>query len=316
LESLAKIRYYSDVLFVVALFLQGGFQETMLKAGIFIDAENVMRTGGWGLRYDTLLGFVRAQNAHIIRANTYLAMDHEREALDMDFRRKKDLYRSNLRQMGYKVVLKPVRRYRDSDGTLVTKANADLELAVDAIMQARVLDYIVLLSGDGDFTRLVAACQDLGCRVDVIGLHFCSRELRETADHFVSGFLIPDLLPIPEGRVRGQLTAVNEEKYFGWLSVYQSLNLDDIDREIFIHGNDLEGGRMPNERFAALREQHAIIDFELVEDEKGRRAVNAVVLRPDENGGSPGRTDDEPNVDSDPVLSDNDEIKGDSSYED
>ena len=288
----------------------------MLKAGIFIDAENVMRTGGWGLRYDTLQEFVRAQNAHIIRANTYLALDNEREALDLDFRRKKDLYRSNLRQMGYKVVLKPVRRYRDSEGTLVTKANADLELAVDAIMQARVLDYIVLLSGDGDFTRLVTACQDLGCRVDVIGLHFCSRELRETADHFVSGFLIPDLLPVPEGRVRGQLTAVNEEKYFGWLSVYQSLNLDDIDREIFIHGNDLDGGRMPNERFASLREQQAIIDFELLEDEKGRRAVNAVVLRPDENGGASSRSDDDPDTDNGSLFSDHEQTEGDSSYED
>ncbi len=287
----------------------------MLKTGIFIDAENVMRTGGWGLRYDTLLDFVRAQDAYIIRANTYLAFDGEREATDMDFRRKKDLYRSNLRQMGYKVILKPVRRYRDADGILVTKANADLELAVDAIMQARVLEYIVLLSGDGDFTRLVAACQDLGCRVDVIGLHYCSRELRETADHFISGFTIPDLIPVPEGRHRGLLTAVNEEKYFGWLSVFRSLRLDDIDREIFIHGNDLEGGRISNERFAALRDQHAIIDFELVEDEKGRRAVNACVLRPDENGWST-RCEDDLQPPIAPPQTTDELIQGDDNHED
>jgi uncharacterized LabA/DUF88 family protein/cold shock CspA family protein len=287
----------------------------MLKTGIFIDAENVMRTGGWGMRYDTLLEFVRAQDAHIIRANTYLAFDIEREVTDLDFRRKKDLYRSNLRQMGYKVILKPVRRYKDADGILVTKANADLELAVDAIMQARVLDYIVLLSGDGDFTRLVAACQDLGCRVDVIGLHFCSRELREAADHFISGFLIPDLIPVQEHRTRGLLTAVNEEKYFGWLSVYRSLNLDDIDREIFIHGNDLEGGRISNERFAALRDQQAIIDFEMVEDERGRRAVNAVVLRPEENGW-PARHDDEPNTAQSQPVQNDEHLKGDSNHED
>ncbi|MBN1878554.1 NYN domain-containing protein [bacterium] len=287
----------------------------MLKAGIFVDAENVMRTGGWGLRYDTLQEFVRAQNAHIIRANTYLAQDNEREALDVEFRRKKDLYRSNLRQMGYKVVLKPVRRYRDSEGVLVTKANADLELAVDAIMQARELDYIVLLSGDGDFTRLVTACQDLGCRVDVIGLHYCSRELREAADHFVSGFLIPELLPVPDGRSRGLLTAVNEEKYFGWLSIFRSLKLDDIDREIFIHGNDLEGGRMTNERFAILREQQAIIDFQLVEDERGRRAVNAVVLRPEESTWPVKREGEEAENTAEPPIID-ERIKGDTNYED
>jgi len=255
----------------------------MLKAGIFIDAENVMRTGGWGLRYDTLKLFVKAQNANILRANTYMAFDREREDIDPDFRRKKIIYRSNLRQLGYKVVLKEVRRYRDVDGTLVTKANADLELAVDALLQARNLDYIILLSGDGDFTRLITAIQGMGCRVDVLGLHYCSRSLKEAADHYISGFLIPELIPVQEGRMRGILTAVNEDKYFGWMSVYRSLQLDDIDREIFIHGNDLEGGRLSNERFSELRNQQAIIDFELMSDGKGRKAVNANILRPDES---------------------------------
>ena len=254
----------------------------MLKAGIFIDAENVMRTGGWGLRYDTLKEFIKAQGAYIVRANTYMALDREREAADADFRRKKALYRSNLRQLGYKVVLKRVRRYRDTDGTVITKANADLELAIDALLQARNLDYIILFSGDGDFVRMVTAAQNMGCRVDVIGLHFCSRELRETADNFISGFMIPELIPAPEGRQRGILTAVNEDKYFGWISIYKSLDLDDVDREIFIHGNDLELGRLTNERFSEIRDQQAVIDFDLVVDERGRRAINAYVLKPDE----------------------------------
>ncbi len=273
----------------------------MLKAGIFIDGENVMRTGGWGMRYDTLKEFVKTQGAHILRANLYIAQDHEREAMDIEFRRKKELFRANLRQFGYKVVLKPVRRYRDSDGLLVTKANADLELAVDALLQGQNLDYIVLLSGDGDFTRLLTACQGMGCRVDVIGLHYCSRELRETADHFISGFMIPDLIPVQEGRYRGILTAVNEEKYFGWLSIFRSLNLDDIDREIFIHGNDLEEGRLSNERFSILRNQQAIIDFELQEDERGRRAVNAFILRPDE---SPPKSEESAPFKEDPKAED------------
>ncbi len=263
----------------------------MLKAGIFIDAENVMRTGGWGLRYDTLKQFVKAQGSYILRANTYMAFDTDRESVDVEFRRKKQLYRSNLRQLGYKVILKHVRRFQDSDGTLVTKANADLELAVDALLQAHYLDYVVLLSGDGDFTRLVSALQGMGCRVDVIGLHYCSRELKEAADHYVPGFLIPDLIPISPGRRRGILTAVNEEKYFGWLTIYRSLHLDDIDREIFIHGNDLETGRLSNERFSELRDHQSIIEFDLVEDERGKRAVNACLIKPDETC-LPTRRDD------------------------
>ena len=255
----------------------------MIKAGIFIDAENVMRTGGWGLRYDALKEFVKEQGAIIVRANTYIAVYVERESMDIEFRKKKELYRANLRQLGYKVNLKQVRRFRDSDGTIITKANADLELAVDALLQARNLDYVVLLSGDGDFVSLVSALQTMGCRVDIVGLHYCSRDLKEVADHFISGFLIPDLIPCHVGRYRGILTAVNEEKYFGWLTMLRSLNLDDIDSEIFLHGNDLEGGRFSNEKFSTLRNQQAIIDFELEVDERGRRAVNASILRPDDS---------------------------------
>jgi uncharacterized LabA/DUF88 family protein len=254
----------------------------MVKAGIFIDAENVMRTGGWGMRYDTLKEFVTAQGAQIVRANTYMALDKERESVDLDFRRKKLLYRSNLRQLGYKLVLKEVRRFKDTDGTVITKANADLELAIDALLQAQNLDYIILVSGDGDFVRLVTAIQNMGCRVDVVGLHYCSRDLREAADYFISGFLIPDLIPAPEGRKRGILTAVNEDKYFGWITVFRSLHLDDVDREIFIHGKDLEQGRLPNERFSELRDQQAVVEFDLIIDDRGRRAVNACILRPDD----------------------------------
>jgi len=39
------------------------------------------------------------------------------------------------------------------------KANADLELAVDALLQAENLDYVLLETGDGDFMRLVRALQ-------------------------------------------------------------------------------------------------------------------------------------------------------------
>ncbi len=280
-----KNRWTTEVLVSIiniVLFWNGEGNDIMMKAGIFIDAENVMRTGGWGLRYRVLKSFVKAQGALIVRANTYMALDKKREFSDPEYRRKKLFYRSNLRKLGYKLILKEVRRFRDIDGTIITKANADLELAIDAVLQARNLDYVVLLSGDGDFVRLVTAIQNMGCRVDVIGLHFCSRALKEAADHFVSGFLIPDLIPAPEGRRRGILTSVNEDKYFGWITAFRSLDMDDMDSEIFIHGNDLENGRFPNDRLSEFREQQTIIEFDLIEDGRGRRAVDAIILTPDD----------------------------------
>src|SRR5437879_3732231 len=128
----------------------------MLKSGIFVDAENVMRCGGWGMRYDVLKQFVEGQKGTVVRANAYVAMDAEREARDPDYARKKEAYRSSLRGCGFRLVLKRVKRYRNEDGEIVMKANADVELAIDALQQARNLDYVLLLSGDGDFVRLVS----------------------------------------------------------------------------------------------------------------------------------------------------------------
>lgn len=251
----------------------------MLKAGIFVDAENVMRCGGWGMRYDVLKGFVAAQGASVVRANAYMAVDAEREAAEVDYYRKKEAYRASLRGCGFKLVLKPVKRYRNEDGETVTKANSDLDLAIDALLQARNLDYLLLLSGDGDFVRLVIALQDRGCRVDVLAFHHASRELREAADNFCSGFLVPGLVPLDDGRLRGYLHTVNEEKYFGWLTVMSGLGVADLAQDIFCHGNDLEGGSLSNRQFAELKGSHNVIEFSISEEQKGRRAVRATRLR-------------------------------------
>ena len=47
------------------------------------------------------------------------------------------------------------------------KGNMDIELTVDAMRMADVVDHIVLFTGDGDFRALVAALQLKGKRVSV-----------------------------------------------------------------------------------------------------------------------------------------------------
>jgi hypothetical protein len=54
----------------------------MLKAGIFLDLENLSRTGSRGCRYGVIRKLVEAQRAMILRANTYLAIDVAREGAD------------------------------------------------------------------------------------------------------------------------------------------------------------------------------------------------------------------------------------------
>ena len=195
----------------------------MLKTGIYVDAENVRLCGGYGMRYDVLVELANTGNSVLLRANSYLAEDRSRTTEDDEYRLKLYHYHDIVRQCGFKVIKKYVKHFVDEDGVVTTKANADMDLAIDALQQARNLDRIILLTGDGDFIRLVIALQNMGCRVEVIGFNNVSKELKEAADSYISGFLIPGLLPVPSevnGRQRGTPANYNQDRGFGFLRYY------------------------------------------------------------------------------------------------
>lgn len=257
----------------------------MLKAGIFLDVENLTRNGGYGMRFRAVKELVEAQGGTVLRANAYMARDVEREDSDEEYRRKKKGYRDRVRREGFHLVLKEVRRYRDSEGEMVTKANADLDLAVDALLQAENLDYVLLGTGDGDFLRLVRALQNRGKRVDLLSFSNTSSRLRRDVDYHFSGYLMPGLLPDdPEedGDVRrGVMHAVNEEKGFGFLTVRTGLGVDDVRDDVFLHITDYRdryGQPVDNDAFAALKEDRVIVRFRLQEQDDDR--VKAVAARP------------------------------------
>ncbi len=215
----------------------------MLKTGIYVDAENIRMCGGYGMRYDVLVDLVNEKNSSLLRANCYLAEDRERTQADMEYRQKVYSYHNVLRQCGFKVIKKYVRRYHDEEGNITTKANADMDLAIDALLQSRNLDRIILLTGDSDFIRLVIALQNMGCRVEVIGFHNVSNELREVADSFMSGFLIPGLMPfnIPANAdqhdewQRGTVANFNMDRGFGFFRYYRFVE-DGLEPEtVFFH---------------------------------------------------------------------------------
>ncbi|MCA9784185.1 MAG: NYN domain-containing protein [Calditrichaeota bacterium] len=256
----------------------------MLKAGIYLDIENLVRNGGRGMRFHVIRDLVEAQGATVLRACAYLAVDKEREQRDMEYRRKGEDYRNVLRRQGYHVMQKEVRRFRDEEGNLAVKANADLDMAVDALLQSDNLDYLLLGTGDGDFLRLVQALQNRGRRVDALSFSNTSHLLRQQVDTFFPGYLVHGLLPhTTEGppRLRGVLHAVNEEKGYGFITLRTGLGHADFRDDIFCHITDLRLGEMPvsNEEFSRLRERSLIIEFELQELPEGKvKAVNGRVL--------------------------------------
>lgn len=216
----------------------------MLKTGIYIDAENIRLCGGYGMRYEVLVDLANSGNSTMLRANSYVVEDRQRTELDPEYRQKLYRYHDILRQYGFKLIKKYVKKFKDSDGVVTTKANADMDLAIDAILQARNLDRIILLTGDGDFVRLVTALQNRGCRVEVIGFHNVSTELREAADLYISGFLVPHLLPISstddDNWYRGTAFNYNPGKGFGFMR-YHRLSPEGLTSEtVFFHRSKTE----------------------------------------------------------------------------
>lgn len=259
----------------------------MLKAGIFLDVDNLVRNGGWGMRFRAVRELVEAQGATVVRANAYMAIDRDREASDPEFRKKKKQFRAAIRREGYHLVLKRVKRYRgEVEGETVVKADVDLDLAVDALLQSENLDHVLLGTGDGDFLRLVRAIQSRGKRVDLLSFAHTSTELLEEVDNHFNGFLYPSLLPRDEDeplRVRGTMHHVVEDKGYGFLTVRTGPGVDDVRDDVFLHINDFAGetgAPVTNERFARLRDTGAIVEFDLVTLEDGKaKAENARELQ-------------------------------------
>lgn len=195
------------------------------RVGVYVDAENVRMNGGFGMRYDVLRRFAERGGGRVQRLNTYVAIDRERWETDPSYKDKQQSYQQRLREFGWYIHEKTVRRFQDEDGSIVMKANADMEFAIDALIQSDRLDRVILVTGDGDFCRLVRALRDKGCRVELIGFENVSHELKRAADLFVSGYLVPGLLPVDAGgewgaegsRVRGLLRYGVPDKNIGFV---------------------------------------------------------------------------------------------------
>jgi uncharacterized LabA/DUF88 family protein len=91
---------------------------------------------------------------------------------------------------GFTVITKPAKEFTDQAGRRRVKGNMDIELAIDMLDMAAHVDHIVLMSGDGDFRRLVEAVQRKGVRVSVVSTvrsspPMIADELRRQADSFI-----------------------------------------------------------------------------------------------------------------------------------
>jgi uncharacterized LabA/DUF88 family protein len=155
------------------------------RVAVFIDGANLYATSktlGFDIDYKKFLNKFAQHN--LVRMYYYTAVSENEEY-------------SSIRPLidwldynGYTVVTKPIKEFYDSMGRRKVKGSMDIDIAVDAMALSDHVEHIVLVSGDGDFRRLVEALQRKGRRVTVISTittqpPMVADELRRQADQFV-----------------------------------------------------------------------------------------------------------------------------------
>lgn len=162
---------------------------------VYVDVSNIAMNGGYGMRYDVLRQFAVRGGYNLVHLNTYVGYDEQRANKDSSYRNSQMRFHAALRDFGYRVFVKTVKHFKDQDGVDYKKSNVDLDLAAHVLTQSSKVDRVILCTGDGDFVSVVDALHGLGCRVETIAFDNVSTDLKYSVDMYVSGYLIPGLLP-------------------------------------------------------------------------------------------------------------------------
>lgn len=156
------------------------------RLAMFIDGSNLYaaaRALGFDIDYKRLLELFSSKG-RLLRAFYYTALVEDQEYSPI--RPLVDWLDYN----GYTMVTKPTKEFTDSSGRRKIKGDMDVELAIDVMEMAEHADHIIILSGDGDFRRLVEAVQHKGVRVSIVSTirsqpPMIADELRRQADNFI-----------------------------------------------------------------------------------------------------------------------------------
>lgn len=115
----------------------------------FIDASNIIygtRDEGWKVDFRKLFRYLKER--YKCKKVYYFAGEESGNLKQQKFYHK-------LRQFGYILRLRKVKLYKQSDGSIVRKANCDVDLTFYALTEIKDYKRMILLSGDGDFEILL-----------------------------------------------------------------------------------------------------------------------------------------------------------------
>jgi uncharacterized LabA/DUF88 family protein len=146
------------------------------RIGIFVDMQNLYHSAKnlYNARINLPeLMKLAAQDRQVVRALVYVVKGGESAEEQSFF--------GALEKTGFELKMKDLQVF--SSGA--KKADWDVGMAVDAISQAKQLDVVVLVTGDGDFVPLVDYLQHNGLIVEAVSFgRSTSMKLKEVVNNF------------------------------------------------------------------------------------------------------------------------------------
>lgn len=140
------------------------------KVKIYIDGANMFYTQkrlGWSVDWKKVKDFIE-QEKDVIEWRYYVGVkDGDEKMLK---------YLKYLDFVGFNTITKPLKKikisdvevsFQDSEEKFIYKANFDVEMTADILLEKFKLDEIIIFSGDSDFKYLVKKLKDSGLKVSV-----------------------------------------------------------------------------------------------------------------------------------------------------
>lgn len=169
------------------------------RVGLFVDVQNIYHSAknlyGARVNFGQLIKEL-VKDRRLVRAFAYVVksegLKEDGGAFTTADTGREESFFEALRNAGLELRLKDLQIF--SGG--MKKADWDVGMAVDAIRVAKMLDVVILVTGDGDFVPLVEYLQwGLGKQVEVAGFsRTASGKLKEETDHFIELENIPKIL--------------------------------------------------------------------------------------------------------------------------
>jgi len=140
------------------------------KVKIYIDGANMFYTQkrlGWSVDWKKVKEFLEQQK-DVIEWRYYVGVKADDEKMLK--------YLKYLNSVGFNTITKPLKKIKigevevssqDSESKFIYKANFDVEMTADILLEKFKLDEIIIFSGDSDFKYLVKKLRDSGLEVSI-----------------------------------------------------------------------------------------------------------------------------------------------------